>query len=295
MHYHSYEEILDRLSLLEKTSQKIVTIETIGRSSLGKPIRAVRISRTKDTDTHALFVGGIHGLEHIGVEMILWLIDTLTKQYEEDTRITELLSEIEVCLVPVVNPDGYEKHQRKNARGVDINRNFGVGFSNHGFWNRNKWFPFYPGPYAYSEPETRAIKDLIERNHFTVAVSFHSFGGRINFPYGHTKKRAKDYELFRAIATGMQKRQRFTKYRIQQLSWLYKPAGCLEDELYETKGTLAFLIEIAATRAQILNPRIFLGPFAWFNPSNNHIQRHLEDITEASMYLLEIAAKRQFH
>lgn len=82
-----------------------------------------------------------------------------------------------VVLMPVVNPDGLMRGKRTNANGVDINRNFptgnwepNTGYSNH--------FPgFHPG----SEPETRAVMQLLEAYRPDRIVSIHTPLEVVNF------------------------------------------------------------------------------------------------------------------
>ena len=73
-------------------------------------------------------------------------------------------------MVPCANPDGYEYSRnhfafwRKNRRrnedgsfGVDLNRNFSVGFTP----NKDTTSNVYSGPSAFSEPETAALRDFV--------------------------------------------------------------------------------------------------------------------------------------
>jgi carboxypeptidase T len=290
MRYRSYEEVREKLAQAQQKHPDIATVETIGKSYLQRPIEVIRISSSDKDVPRVLFVGGIHGLEKVGVEMVIRLMDRLLEGHGTDQRITTMLEQRQVWLVPVLNPDGYATSRRKNARGVDLNRNFAVGFSSPGSASRWRLWPFYAGPSPYSEPETRAIKDLTARVPFSIALSFHSFGGLINFPYGHTRTPAKDNKLFRAISQEMRKRQPHEKYAARQLSWLYKPKGSLEDDLYEHGGTLAFLIEMMRWFPRLMRPTVFWRRFSWFNPSETELASHLENNVEPALYLVEIAA-----
>ena len=96
--------------------------------------------------------------------------DALVRQYGTDRQVRTIVDAVDVYVVPVVNVDGYVashngwRMQRKNMNprcGVDLNRNFDVGLrpggAEGGCDAEN-----YPGAAAFSEPETRAVKQLAE-------------------------------------------------------------------------------------------------------------------------------------
>jgi hypothetical protein len=69
----------------------------------------------------------------------------------------------------------------EESKGVDINRNYGY------LWN-NKDEPCsdsYAGPHAFSEPETKAIKGLLNKYQDTIkfVYNFHAFGPLYVWPY----------------------------------------------------------------------------------------------------------------
>ena len=73
------------------------------------------------------------------------------------------------------NPDGRAAGTRGNANGVDVNRNFPAS-------NFNRTDPSNGGE-PLSEPESRAVKDTIERVKPNLVLVTHSWAGRhfINF------------------------------------------------------------------------------------------------------------------
>ncbi len=72
--------------------------------------------------------------------------------------------------MPIVNPDGYERRTRRNARKVDINRNFPTKNWEVG----NPRSRMFGGLKPASEPETRAVIRLIEKYRPDAIVTIHS-------------------------------------------------------------------------------------------------------------------------
>ena len=125
----------------------------LGSSVDGRAIRAVE---TGDFDARqrALVVGCIHGNEPAGIAVANLLAHAAPP------------SELDLWIVPVLNPDGVAARTRGNARGVDLNRNFPWR------WRRLRGV-FYSGPKPLSEPESRAAYELIVRVNPLVSVWFH--------------------------------------------------------------------------------------------------------------------------
>ncbi len=74
--------------------------------------------------------------------------------------------DLNLWVVPVYNPDGFAHHTRKNAHGVDLNRNYPY-----------KWVPldgnYESGPAPRSEPETRAMMRFLSKVRPAYVLSFH--------------------------------------------------------------------------------------------------------------------------
>lgn len=114
-----------------------------------------------------LILGGVHGDEPEGVEAALGLL----KRWHDNYPFR-----LNTCLVPALNLDGVIRHQRTNARGVDLNRNMATND-----WTATVAKPRYnPGPYANSEPETRALIRLIEDFKPALIISLHSWHPMLN-------------------------------------------------------------------------------------------------------------------
>ena len=104
----------------------------------------------------ALLIGGVHGDE---VATII-LLESFVQQC-----VAAGASALPAVVIPLANPDGHARLSRYNARGVDINRNFGFN------WHRGSEEP--PGPNPWSEPETCALRDFILKLQPAHIVSLH--------------------------------------------------------------------------------------------------------------------------
>lgn len=139
------------------------TREVIGRSVQGRPIVATRIG-DPDGDRVALVVGVIHGDERAGLRVV-----------RELKRRWSAVKNLQLWVIKSLNPDGQRMRSRKNARGVDLNRNFPFR------WRGGvpKSSGYYPGRSPASEPETKAAMRLIRRIQPDVSVWYHQPWGAV--------------------------------------------------------------------------------------------------------------------
>jgi murein peptide amidase A len=137
--------------------------EVIGRSVRGKAIVATRYGDATSPRV-ALVVGAIHGDEPGGLRVV-----------SELRRIATLAEGAQLWVIPTVNPDGLKAHTRKNAHGVDLNRNFPLRWRDHVPQSSG----YYPGPHPASEPETRAVMAFVEQIRPTLSVWYHQPWGAV--------------------------------------------------------------------------------------------------------------------
>ena len=137
--------------------------EVIGRSVHGKPIVATRYGDAT-SDRVALVVGVIHGDEHAGVPIVQSL-----------RRIAPTVESAQLWLITTVNPDGLRAHTRKNAHGVDLNRNFPFRWRDDVPHSNG----YYPGPRPVSEPETKAVMAFVGRIQPDLSIWYHQPWGAV--------------------------------------------------------------------------------------------------------------------
>lgn len=78
--------------------------------------------------------------------------------------------------------------------GVDGNRNFNVHWAEVGS-SADPCSEIYHGTAAFSEAETRAVRDAAARyrHKLRTYLAIHSYGNFILYPYGHTKTLTSDW------------------------------------------------------------------------------------------------------
>lgn len=132
----------------------------LGRSVRGRSIVGyLSVHRARGG---TLIFGGFHGDEPKSVHVASKLIEHL--QVNLHSAVPPWM------VVPIVNPDGYEKRRRRNARGVDINRNFPTDDWTLGKRNSR----MFGGERSGSEPETRAVMRAVEEFRPERIITIHS-------------------------------------------------------------------------------------------------------------------------
>jgi predicted deacylase len=155
-----------------------VTDLTLGTSSAGRPITAVKIG---DGARKFALVGDTHG----GPEANTYqLVSQLADYFRANPQ--EVPPDVRLYIIPTLNPDGLAGGTRFNAAGVDLNRNMNTNLD---ACPENDWNMHVQGargiesdtggPYAESEPESRLIRDFLLDA--SAAIFYHSDGGDV-FP-----------------------------------------------------------------------------------------------------------------
>ncbi len=147
----SYEGMRERLASLNLPDGS--RVESIGTSVEGRELPAVFLTESTEATGRLpgqpllLLFAQQHGDEPAGKEAALGLLDWIT------TDGRDVLEQIDLIVVPCLNPDGAEKLECRNANNMDLNRNHLV----------------------LSEPETRALHRLYREWMPEVTLDAHEY------------------------------------------------------------------------------------------------------------------------
>jgi len=264
--YHNYKETVEALQVLAAANPAETSLFSLGKTIEGRDIWCLRINPAEKGETPsarpaAFFMGNHHAREHLSNEVALGLASHLLARKNEP-EIKKFLETLDIYIAPMTNPDGAEydiqtgkyRWHRKNMRinadktiGVDLNRNYDSLWCQAGashYPNSDT----YCGPYAFSEPETQAVRKFVEaRSNLKTLMSYHSYSSLLLYPWAGKDvpvENEKDRKVFETMAKGM---TAFTGYTPEQSSDLYVATGDTTDWAYGTRGIFAFTTELEGT------------------------------------------------
>jgi hypothetical protein len=111
-------DVVTVLERLKQNAPDLIQVEALGTSVEGRSINHMWLGRGP---FKILLWSQMHGDEPSATVALLDLLDYLTR-HRDQPFVARLLDRLELHLVPMLNPDGAERFQRRNAQGIDINR-----------------------------------------------------------------------------------------------------------------------------------------------------------------------------
>jgi len=111
--YHELQPLLTKLRVDPK-----FTVQVVGNSIEGRDLSLVSIGRGT---TNVFLWSQMHGNEPTATQAIFDIFNFFgSEDFEAEKR--EILDNLTLHFLPMLNPDGAERFQRRNLLGVDINR-----------------------------------------------------------------------------------------------------------------------------------------------------------------------------
>ncbi|MEQ1636983.1 MAG: M14 family zinc carboxypeptidase [Methylococcales bacterium] len=253
------------------------------------PIYALTLGSKAKEAPCIVFVGGVHGLERIGTQVVLAFLETLLERLRWDLTLEVMLAQVRIVFLPLINPVGMFKHTRANGQGIDLMRNAPVDSREKTVWlagghrisARLPWYRGIEG--APMQAEAQILCDYIGNSvltaPFSIVLDCHSGFGvhdRIWFPYAKSRKEPIKHlgEIYTLRKLFFQTYP-YQNYCFEPQALHYLTHGDLWDHLYGQSLALetVFLpltLEMGSWRWIRKNPLQLVNLLGMFHPIKQH-------------------------
>lgn len=211
-HYVHYDELTSFLKTISRKYKNIARLRSVGKSVQNRNLWVIQITDNPDIiepgEPMFKYVGNMHGNEAVGRQVLINFIQYLLEHYgvPGHERITKLVNNTNIFIMPSMNPDGFEAAVEGNCNGllgrrnlntVDLNRDFPDQFSSWNTYDANK-----------AQPETKALIRWIYKNPFVLSANLHGGSVVASYPYDSNSQgiavrqysKSPDDKVFRHLA-----------------------------------------------------------------------------------------------
>ncbi|UCG52452.1 MAG: immune inhibitor A [Candidatus Latescibacterota bacterium] len=300
--YHTYGEMESVLTDLETNYPDLADLDVMGTSLETRNIYVLKISDNvllSEGEPEVLIMGCHHAREIMSVDVPLRFAVYLLENYGIDPVVTDMVDNREIYIAPMINPDGhvYVQHNhsgwwgnwwRKNRRdngdgsiGVDLNRNYGYmwGYDDVGS-SPNPISDVYRGTGPFSEPETQVVRDFCQSRRISVALSYHTYGELLLYPWAYAPLYTDDHDLFLAMGDSLTSTNGYFAGNLA-MGAIYPVNGDTDDWAYgET---------IEKDRFFCFTPEMNSYEQGGFGPPDTLIQPTFDLVLPMNMLLLQLA------
>jgi len=247
------EKIEQTTDALQKNHPDVVTVNTIGQTVRGQKLRVIRLGTG---NRRIALVGALHAGES-GPELMIPAFERILAEHKE------LLAHVSIAAIAAVNLDERQRlaegtpwYLRTNANGVDLNRNYPADWDTvdygYGLDTSDPDSMTYRGPAPASEPETRAVMDLLRADPVEAVYAFHCLASICGAHLLGPKCATKD-EAFKAKCTGFATAYGLGMDRSLPADSVFRfgtTAGSLPAWCYRELGVPAFDLEISSRETE---------------------------------------------
>jgi hypothetical protein len=262
------------------------------------PVYALSLGNPAPECAAVGFFGGVHGLEHIGAQVVLAGLRGVVTRLAWDATVHHLLEHMHLVFMPLVNPGGMVRRTRANPAGVDLMRNAPVEAAEGaafmvGGQRSSPVLPWYRGPAgAAMQPEAQALCDVVSArllpHRFAISLDCHSGFGlldRLWFPYAHTARPIEHLPELQAFRKLLDQSLLHHRYVFEPQSRHYLTHGDLWDHLHlqsmqavpgsQQRVFLPLTLEMGSWLWVKKNPRQLFTRAGIFNPLIEHRQQRV--------------------
>ncbi len=113
-----HAQLKQRLQALAQESAGFLQVEQVGASVMGREIFLVGFGSGAQK---ILFWSQMHGNEPTATSSLMDLLQFFIR-HRQDPWVADILAKYRILFIPMLNPDGADRDERRNAQGIDINR-----------------------------------------------------------------------------------------------------------------------------------------------------------------------------
>ncbi|XP_062391031.1 carboxypeptidase O-like [Sardina pilchardus] len=305
--YHPMSEISDWMERVVSENPELVSSSVYGETFEGRNITYLKIGLGSEGEKKkAIWMDcGIHGNEWIAPAFCQWFVKEILQRYKTDSKLAEILKNMELYVTPVLNVDGYTyswfseetRYWRKSRSpppdgcscpGVDLNRNFNASWGTVGV-SRDCCRPNYCGSGPVSEKEAEAVTQFVGSRveQILCFLTIHSAGQLLLPPYGHPDLSAPNIDELRAVGQAAAEAMKAVHGKVYRV-------GKSKELIYANSGTSrdwARLIGIPFSYTFELRDT---GEFAYRLPENQ-IQPACEEAFEGVRSIITYVHDQAFH
>lgn len=251
--YHVWPYLTADLAALAATHPTLARLSSMGKSVQGFDLWVLEIANFLEPlgdKPKVYFDGGHHGNEQLGLEATYAVAVKLLNDYFTNSTVKRIVDSSHIVLVPSVNPDGTIANTRKNAHGVDLNRNYPFHWGEPGC-SHNPGSATYCGPAAMSEPEAKANVAFVEALRPDVYVTMHTGVTMLLHPWGWTRAASPDAALYDAVGRELRNLTGIPSGPASTM--LYIASGTSMDWAYGTTGAPSWTFEVNGEQGEQLS------------------------------------------
>ncbi|MCR5416291.1 MAG: M14 family metallocarboxypeptidase [Pseudobutyrivibrio sp.] len=209
---YTYDEMVEDIINLAVGHEDRISYESRAVTSQGRNIWLIKFGNLQ-SENKILITASIHSREYMTSQLVMKMLEEYVLNYDvpnaSGTTYRQYFANTCFYILPMINPDGvsisqfgaagatqeltinwlngckamgYDLTQIKaNANGVDLNRNFPIGFGCDKKTASVPGLSNYPGAAPLSEAETQVMAILLNENTFSSAINYHSMGNLIYY------------------------------------------------------------------------------------------------------------------
>uniref|UniRef100_A0A7C4TH87 carboxypeptidase T n=1 Tax=candidate division WOR-3 bacterium TaxID=2052148 RepID=A0A7C4TH87_UNCW3 len=227
--YYTYDQYVTMIRQMAQNYPAICKFDSLPiRTYENRWIYGVKISDNpgyEDPTEPGFLIDGCHHAREWATPFVVYkFCDSITKVYNSNNEIKQIVDNVELYCFPVINADGYVYDYpagnmwRKDREifaadtGTDPNRNYG-GCSGDiaGDWgavdeNQATHYPDYEtfcGAYVNSGDETRALTMYVKSHIINAYMSYHSYSELLLWPWGWTGSGTPDATVYTRLGNRM--------------------------------------------------------------------------------------------